>query len=64
MAGAIRDIIDRSYGDKLNSVPHIVGTGAEQTIRIAGEKYEYVVVPIREANGEIRSLIITQLTDQ
>ncbi|HMJ07532.1 MAG TPA: hypothetical protein VK468_00915 [Pyrinomonadaceae bacterium] len=62
-AGAIRDIIDRSYGDKLDSVPQIAGTGAEQTIRIAGQKHEYVVVLIREANGEIRSLIITQLTD-
>lgn len=63
VAGAIRDIIDRSYGDKLDSVPHIAGTGAEQTIRIAGRNHKYVVVPIREPNGEIRTLIITQLTD-
>jgi hypothetical protein len=63
VAGAIRDIIDRSYGDKLDSVPYITGTGAEQSIRIAGQKHKYVVVPIREANGDIRSLIITQLTD-
>jgi hypothetical protein len=61
VAGAIRDIIDRSYGDKLDSVPHIEGTGAEQTIRIDGEKHKYIIVPIREMNGEVRSLIITQL---
>ena len=63
VAGAIRDIIDRSYSDKLDSVPRIAGTGAEQTIRIDGQKHKYVVVLIREANGEIRSLIITQLSD-
>jgi hypothetical protein len=63
VAGAIRDIIDRSYGDKLDTVPHIAGTGDEQSIRIEGRKNKYVVVPIREPNGEIRSLIITQLAD-
>jgi hypothetical protein len=61
VAGAIRDIIDRSYGDKLDSVPHIEGTGAEQTIRIDGENHNYIIVPIREVNGQVRSLIITQL---
>ena len=63
VTGAVRDIIGRSYGDEIDSVPHITGTGAAQTIRITGEKHKYIVVPIQEANGEIRSLIITRLTD-
>ena len=63
IVGAIRDIIERSYGDQANAAPRRVGVGAEQSIRIAGNKHQYVVVPIKEATGEIRSLIITQLTD-
>jgi hypothetical protein len=63
IAGAIRDVIDRSYGDKVDSAPRLVGSGAERSIRIASKKHEYVVVPIRESTGEARSLIITQLSD-
>lgn len=61
LAGAIRDIIYRSYGDRVDSAPHIEGTGSAQTIRIAGSKHQYVVVPVREPTGEIHSLIITRL---
>lgn len=61
VARAIRDVIYRSYGDRVDSDPLIVGTGPEQTIRIAGDKRQYVVVPVKESTGEIHSLIITQL---
>lgn len=61
VAGAIRDVIYRSYGDRVDSAPHIEGTGAERSIRITGKKHQYVVVPVRELTGEIDSLIITQL---
>jgi guanyl-specific ribonuclease Sa len=61
VAGAIRDVIYRSYGDKVDSAPHIEGNGSGQTIRIADNKHQYVVVPVSEPTGEIHSLIITQL---
>lgn len=60
VAGAIRDVIGRSYGDKLDSVPRLAGSGPEQTIRIDGQKHKYIVVIITERANEIRSLIITQ----
>ena len=58
----IRDIIARSYGDKVDSPPRLEGSGAEQTIRIDGKTHAYIVVPIKENTGEIHSLIITRLT--
>jgi guanyl-specific ribonuclease Sa len=61
VASAIRDIIYRSYGDRVDAAPHIEGTGSAQTIRIDGSKHKYIVVPIKEPTGEIHSLIITQL---
>jgi len=61
VASAIRDVIYRSYGDRVDSAPHIVGSGSARTIRIAGTKHQYVVVPSSEPTGEIHSLIITQL---
>lgn len=61
--GAVRDIISRSYGEKADAAPRLVGTGAEQSIRIAGKKYDYLIVPIRETTGEIQSLMVTQLRD-
>jgi guanyl-specific ribonuclease Sa len=61
VAGAIRDVIYRSYGDKVDSAPHMEGTGSARSIRIAGSKHQYLVVPISEPTGEIHSLIITQL---
>lgn len=61
VTGAIRDIIYRSYGDKVNSDPRIEGKGASQTIRIDSSKHKYIVVPTSEPTGEIHSLIITQL---
>ena len=61
VAGAIRDIIYRSYGDRVNSDPHIEGTGPARTIHIAGKKHQYLIVPVSEPTGEIHSLIITQM---
>ena len=61
VAGAIRDVIYRSYGDKVDSDPHMEGTGSARSIRIAGNKHRYLVVPSSEPTGEIHSLIITQL---
>jgi hypothetical protein len=61
VAAAVRDIIYRSYGDSVDSALRIEGNGPVQTIRIAGSKYQYVVVPITEPTGEIHSLIITRL---
>lgn len=63
VVGAIRDVIARSYGDKIDSALRLAGSGAEQSMRIASKKHQYVVVPVREATGEIHSLIITQLSD-
>jgi guanyl-specific ribonuclease Sa len=60
VAGAVRDVIYRSYGDKIDSAPYIEGTGAARTIRIAGSKHQYLVVPTAEPTGEIHSLIITR----
>jgi guanyl-specific ribonuclease Sa len=61
VAAAVRDVINRSYGDKVTAAPRIEGTGSAQTISIAGSKHKYIIVPITEPTGEIRSLIITQL---
>jgi len=61
VAGAIRDVIYRSYGDKVDPDPHMEGTGSARSIRIAGSKHQYLIVPISEPTGEIHSLIITQL---
>jgi guanyl-specific ribonuclease Sa len=61
VAGAIRDVIYRSYGDRVDSAPHIEGTGSARSIRINGRKHQYLVVPSSEPTGEIHSLIITQL---
>lgn len=61
VAGAIRDIINRSYGDKVTAAPHIEGSGSAQSIRIAGSKHQYVVVPNTDPAGEIHLLIITRL---
>ena len=61
VAGAIRDVIYRSYGDRVDSAPHIEGTGSAKTIRINGSKHQYLIVPTSEPTGEIHSLIITQL---
>ena len=61
VASAIRDVIVRSYGDKVDSAPHIEGKGSAQTIRITSNNHQYVVVPVKEPTGEINSLIITQL---
>ena len=61
VADAIRDVIYRSYGDKVDPDPHMEGTGSARSIRIAGDKHQYVVVPVSEPTGEIHSLIITQL---
>jgi hypothetical protein len=61
VAGAIRDVIYRSYGDKIDSTPHIEDTGPAQTIRIDSSKHRYIVVPSSEPTGEIHSLIITRL---
>ncbi len=63
MFGAVRDVIARSYGDKVDSSPRLTGSGAGQSLRIAGKRHEYVVVPITDPNGEIRALIITQLSE-
>lgn len=59
--GAVRDVIARSYGDKVGSAPRLAGSGASQTLRIAGKKHEYVIVPVSDPNGKIRALIITQM---
>ena len=57
---AMRDVIFRSYGDKVDSAPRVEGTGAARSIHITGNKHEYVVVVGRDQpNGEIHSLIIT-----
>lgn len=61
VSAAIRDVIFRSYGDKIDSDPHIQGTGATQTIRVNSSEHQYLIVPTSEPNGEIHSLIITQL---
>ena len=61
VADAIRDVIYRSYGDKVDSDPHMEGTGSARSIRIDGGKHQYLVVPSSEPTGEIHSLIITQL---
>jgi len=61
VARAIRDVIYRSYGEKVDADPHMVGTGSAQSIRIAGSKHQYLVVPTNETTGEIHSLIITRL---
>ena len=61
VAGAIRDVIYRSYGDKVDPDPHMEGTGSARSIRIAGNKRQYLIVPVSEPTGEIHSLIITQL---
>ena len=60
-AGAVRDVIARSYGDRVDSAPQIEGKGSAQTIRISGNKHQYIIVPVREPTGEVQSLIITRL---
>lgn len=59
--GAVRDVIARSYDDKVDSAPRLAGSGASQTLRIAGKKHEYVIVQVSDPNGKIRALIITQM---
>lgn len=59
--GAVRDVIARSYGDKVDTAPRLAGSGASQTLRIAGKKNEYVIVPVSDPSGKIRALIITQM---
>jgi len=61
ITGAVRDVIYRSYRDKIDSAPSIEGTGSAQTIRIAGTKHQYIIVPSTDPTGEIHSLIITRL---
>lgn len=60
LSGAVRDVILRSYGDSVKADLRIEGTGPARTIRIAGSRYQYVIVPVSEANGAIRTLIITR----
>jgi hypothetical protein len=64
VVSAIREIIGRSYGDKVAAVPQIVGSGSAQTIRVQGKSNTYLIVPVKSNNGDIRSLIITQLAHQ
>ncbi len=59
--GAVRDVIYRSYGDRVDSAPRVEGTGSARTIRISGGKHQYTIVPVTEPSGEIHSLIITRL---
>lgn len=63
MLGAVRDVIARSYRDKVASDLRLTGSGAEQSLRIASKRYQYVIVPTRGEAGEIISLIITQLSE-
>ena len=59
--GAVADVVERSYGDKVVEAPRLIGSGAERTVRVAGKKHQYLVVPVTEPTGEVHSLIITQL---
>lgn len=63
VVGAVRDIIARSYGDTVDTHPRLVGSGAEQTIRVDTNAHRYIIVPIKSEAGEIHSLMITQLAD-
>jgi hypothetical protein len=61
VVGVIGDVIERSFADKVTAAPRRVGSGAEQGIRVDGEKHKYIIVPIKDPTGEIHSLIITQV---
>lgn len=61
LTAAARDIIYRSYRDKTAPALRIEGSGPAETLRIDGSNHQYIVVPIKEPTGEIRSLMITQL---
>ena len=63
MPGAVRDIILRSYSDKVDAIPRLTGSGTAQSVRIASKTHEYVIVPVTDPGGKIRSLIITQQGD-
>jgi hypothetical protein len=63
ISGAVRDVVDRSYRDKLDVIPEISAAAAEETLRITGRKHNYILVLIRERQGEVRSLMITQLAN-
>lgn len=63
LSGAVRDIIARSYGDKVDSVPRLTGSGPARSMRIAGKGHEYVIVPVTDESGSIRAIIITQMDE-
>lgn len=63
LPGAVRHIIGRSYGDQVDSVPRLTGSGPARSIRVTGKAHEYVIVPITDQSGNLRAIIITQMNE-
>jgi hypothetical protein len=61
MLEAVRNVVERSYGDKIDSAPRITGSGPSRTMRVASKRHDYLIVIVGDENGEIRALIITQM---
>lgn len=61
MLDAVRDVVERSYDDKINSAPRITGSGPSRSMRVASKEHDYLIVLINSESGEIRALIITQM---
>ena len=61
MLDAVRDIVEKSYGDKIDSAPRITGSGPSRTMRVASKKHDYLIVVVSDEHGEVRALIITQM---
>lgn len=64
MIDAVRDVVERSYGDRINSSPRVTGSGPSRSMRVASKEHDYLIVVINNESGEIRALIITQMDDE
>ncbi len=61
MLDAVRDVVQRSYGDSVDSAPRITGSGPSRTVRVASKRHDYLIVVVNDEQGEVRALIITQM---
>jgi hypothetical protein len=61
MLEAVRDVVERSYGDKITAAPRITGSGPSRSMRVASKDFDYLIVLVTDEGKDIRALIITQM---
>jgi hypothetical protein len=62
--GASRDVIERAYGDEAYGDPALLPwrtrDGPTLVLRIDSARSTYIVVPVKQENGDVHSLVVTQ----